>query len=300
MLVGRRVIVKGSKGVDAAVVRVGQLGDTRLAVVLLHLVACPAEPSHGSRDGELAVETRLILNDKGVDAFADMGHGLTDIVGAVDIVLVVASELQVVVVGCCPHEVDIGTQGIVVVDACPPLLALLRGIGEVVVGVECVLERVVPQAALQRQLGCHTRGGMEVELVLIPVGIDAELCPAVHTEIRGDVLLGAHEGIAHDILIGGIGHVAYLGVEVEVTRLGVEALVAVEIGRCCGIAVRQAEVADVAVAQVNLCEPLTPASANVEVTVPERVHVEMQLQGFHRLARDEVDGRSHGVATQEK
>ena len=49
-----------------------------------------------------------------------------------------------------------------------------------------------------------------------------------------------------------------------------------------------------------LCEPLTPASTNVEVTVPERVHVEMQLQGFHRLSRDEVDGRSHGVTAQEK
>ena len=224
------MIVNGGKGVDVAVVGVGQLGDTRLAVVFLHLVACPTEPSHGSRDGELAVEACLILYDERVDAFADMGHGLTDIVGAVDIVLIVAAELQVVVVGCCPHEVDIGTQGIVVVDACPPLLALLRGISEVVVGVECVLERVVPQAALQRQLRCHTRGGMEIELVLIPVGIDAELRLAVLTEIRGDVLLGAHEGIAHDILVGGIGHVAYLGIEVEVTRLGVEALVAVEIG----------------------------------------------------------------------
>ena len=224
------MIVNGGKGVDVAVVGVGQLGDTRLAVVFLHLVACPTEPSHGSRDGELAVEACLILYDERVDALADMGYRLTDIVGAVDIVLIVAAELKVVVVGCCPHEVDIGSQGVVVVDACPPLLTLLRGIGEVVVGVECVLERVVPQAALQRQLGFHTRGGMEIELVLIPVGIDAELRLAVLTEIRGDVLLGAHEGIAHDILVGGIGHVAYLGVEVEVTRLGVEALVAVEIG----------------------------------------------------------------------
>ena len=114
------------------------------------------------------------------------------------------------------------------------------------------------------------------------------------------MLLGAHEGVAHDILVGGIGYVACLGVEVEVARLGVEPLVAVEVGRCRGIAVGQTEVADIAVAQVCLCEPFAPASANVEVAVPERVHVGMQLQGSLRLSRDKVDGRSQGVAAQEE
>lgn len=32
------------------------------------------------------------------------------------------------------------------------------------------------------------------------------------------MLLGAHKGVAHDILIRGIGYEAHLGIEIDVTR----------------------------------------------------------------------------------
>ncbi len=70
---------------------------------------------------------------------------------------------------------------------------------------------------------------MEIDLVLVPFRIDTELCLSVLTEIRWDMFLSAHECVAHDILVGGIGHEAYLGVEVDVPCPGVEPFVSVKI-----------------------------------------------------------------------
>ena len=147
-----------------------------------------------------------------------MCYRFAHIMRTVDIIFVVHAKLQVVFCGCRPDEVGIGPQGVVVVDTCPSLLALLSGIGKIVVGVECVFEGVVPQPALERQGRCQACLGMEIDLVFVPFRIDAELRLAVPAKIGWNMLFCAHKGIAHYILVSGIWHVSHLGVEVDVTR----------------------------------------------------------------------------------
>ena len=179
VLGGSRVIVEGGEGVDVAVVGVGHFGDTAFFIVLLNLISLPGKPSNGCRNGHLRIDSRLVLHDKGVDALGDMRYRLTHVVRTVDVVLVVSTKLHVVSVRRCSDEVGISAQGVVIIDARPSLLAFLCGIGEVVVGVERILEGVVPQPALQRERGSQTSLGMEVDLVLVPFGIDTKLRFAV-------------------------------------------------------------------------------------------------------------------------
>ena len=259
----RRMIIDGRKGIDIAVMGVGHLGQSALGIILLNLITLPCKPADRGRCRQLGAQTGLILNGEGVDTLADMGHRLADVMRSVDIIFIVCADLQVVAVGCRPNEVGIGSEGIIVVDARPPLLALLSGISEIVVGVKGIVEGIVPQPALQRQCRCQFRCRVEVDFVLFPFRIDAELRPAVASQVRGNMFLGVDMGVADYIFVRSVRRIAHFRTDIEIARPRVQALVAVEIGGVGGIAVGQPEVRDVGIAHVYLPEPVTPSSAKI-------------------------------------
>ena len=88
------------------------------------------------------------------------------------------------------------------------------------------------------------------------------------------------------------------------TRLTVEVRIVAHSTRLIGHSVqrciRDFVIGLIGIAEVGLCIPLTPAATDIEIGAPQRVAIEMDLQGFDRLAADEVHRRTEGITTEKQ